>query len=115
MKFTYLPTIRSLLALNHKDTFSALEYVQAAARYDLAIPGSWFGFFGNLYVPDVRGQAFLAAHRYSEAAIEFQKIIDHPGIIAERSSSSIEEIRPGDVVWFSPGEKHWHGLRRLQP
>jgi len=22
---------------------------------------------------------------------------------------SIEEIRPGDVVWFSPGEKHWHG------
>ncbi len=21
----------------------------------------------------------------------------------------IEEIRPGDVVWFSPGEKHWHG------
>jgi len=21
----------------------------------------------------------------------------------------VEEIRPGDVVWFSPGEKHWHG------
>ena len=28
---------------------------------------------------------------------------------AQRWGGSIEEIRPGDVVWFSPGEKHWHG------
>ena len=28
---------------------------------------------------------------------------------AQRESGPIEEIRPGDVVWFSPGEKHWHG------
>jgi quercetin dioxygenase-like cupin family protein len=27
----------------------------------------------------------------------------------QRWGGSIEEIRPGDVVWFSPGEKHWHG------
>jgi quercetin dioxygenase-like cupin family protein len=27
----------------------------------------------------------------------------------QRWGSSIEEIRPGDVVWFPPGEKHWHG------
>lgn len=27
----------------------------------------------------------------------------------QRSGGPIEEIRPGDVVWFSPGEKHWHG------
>jgi quercetin dioxygenase-like cupin family protein len=27
----------------------------------------------------------------------------------QRSGGAIEEIRPGDVVWFSPGEKHWHG------
>ena len=27
----------------------------------------------------------------------------------QRWSGSIEEIRPGDVVWFAPGEKHWHG------
>ena len=26
-----------------------------------------------------------------------------------RSVGPVEEIRPGDVVWFSPGEKHWHG------
>ena len=29
--------------------------------------------------------------------------------LAQREGGPIEEIRPGDVVWFSPGEKHWHG------
>ena len=28
---------------------------------------------------------------------------------AQRWGGPIEEIRPGDVVWFPPGEKHWHG------
>ena len=28
---------------------------------------------------------------------------------AQREGGPVEEIRPGDVVWFSPGEKHWHG------
>ena len=27
----------------------------------------------------------------------------------QREGGRIEEIRPGDVVWFAPGEKHWHG------
>lgn len=27
----------------------------------------------------------------------------------QREGGTIEEIRPGDVVWFAPGEKHWHG------
>ena len=27
----------------------------------------------------------------------------------QRWGGAIEEIRPGDVVWFEPGEKHWHG------
>lgn len=28
---------------------------------------------------------------------------------AQREGGPVEEIRPGDVIWFSPGEKHWHG------
>jgi len=27
----------------------------------------------------------------------------------ERDSGPVEEVHPGDVVWFAPGEKHWHG------
>ncbi len=29
--------------------------------------------------------------------------------LVQRERGAIEEIRPGDVVWFEPGEKHWHG------
>jgi quercetin dioxygenase-like cupin family protein len=29
--------------------------------------------------------------------------------LAQREGGSVEQIRPGDVVWFAPGEKHWHG------
>ena len=29
--------------------------------------------------------------------------------LVQRKGGAIEEIHPGDVVWFSPGEKHWHG------
>ena len=29
--------------------------------------------------------------------------------LAQRFGGSIEQIRPGDVIWFPPGEKHWHG------
>lgn len=29
--------------------------------------------------------------------------------LVQREGNAIEEIRPGDVVWFPPGEKHWHG------
>jgi quercetin dioxygenase-like cupin family protein len=29
--------------------------------------------------------------------------------MGQREGGSIEEISPGDIVWFPPGEKHWHG------
>lgn len=31
----------------------------------------------------------------------------------QREGGPVEEIRPGDVVWFEPGEKHWHGATPL--
>jgi len=30
---------------------------------------------------------------------------------AQREGGPVEEIRPGDIVWFAPGEKHWHGAQ----
>jgi tetratricopeptide (TPR) repeat protein len=81
VRFTYLPIYRAVLALNHDDPSTALEQLQASVPYDLAIPYSWYGFFGYLYAPYVRGEAYLAAHRYAEAIAEFQKLLDHPGIV----------------------------------
>jgi quercetin dioxygenase-like cupin family protein len=36
-------------------------------------------------------------------------IVTAGGGLAQRWGGPIEEIRPGDVIWFPPGEKHWHG------
>ena len=33
--------------------------------------------------------------------------------LAQRWGGAIEQIRPGDVIWFSPGEKHWHGATAI--
>ena len=76
VRFTYLPTLRALFALNRSEPTSALDMLQVAAPHDLAIPGSWSGFFGNLYPSYVRGTAFLFTHQAAEAAAEFQKILD---------------------------------------
>ena len=63
----------------------ALEMTQAAAPYDLAVPGTAYftgaSFFGALYPVYVRGLAYSRMGRHREAAAEFQKILDHPGIV----------------------------------
>jgi tetratricopeptide (TPR) repeat protein len=55
-----------------------------AAPYDFAVPGTAFytgSFFGALYPVYVRGLAYSQMGRQREAEAEFQKILDHPGIM----------------------------------
>jgi len=83
VQFSYLPALRALQALNQGDPAKALEMTQAAAAYDLAVPGTAFysgAFFGALYPVYVRGLAYSRMGRHREAAAEFQRILDHPGI-----------------------------------
>jgi len=82
VKFNYLPTVRAFLALNHGDPAKAIELLQVAVPYELGQPRSaQTGFFGALYPIYARGQAYLAAGQGTEAAREFRKILDHPGIM----------------------------------
>jgi tetratricopeptide (TPR) repeat protein len=84
VQFSYLPTVRALETLNQGDPARALEITQAAAPYDLAVPGTAFytgSFFGALYPVYVRGLAYSRLGRYGEAAAEFQRILDNPGIV----------------------------------
>jgi tetratricopeptide (TPR) repeat protein len=68
--------------LNHGDPAKAIELLQVAAPYELGQPrSSQTSFFGALYPVYARGQAYLAASQGAEAAEEFQKILDHPGIM----------------------------------
>jgi len=84
VQFSYLPALRALEALNQGDPAKALEITQAAAPYDLAVPGTAFytgAFFGAMYPVYVRGLAYSGMGRHREAAAEFQNILDHPGIM----------------------------------
>jgi len=82
VKFNYLPSVRAFLALNHGDPAKAIELLQVAVPYELGQPRSYqTGFFGALYPVYARGQAYLVARQGAEAAREFQKILDHRGIM----------------------------------
>ncbi len=68
--------------MNARDPSEALRHLESAERIDLALPGIAFnGFFGALYPVYPRGIASLAANRPLEAITEFQRIVDHPGIV----------------------------------
>jgi len=83
VQFSHLPFLRAQLALNRHDPARAIEILQPAAPYELGWQGpSTGGFSGSLFVIYVRAQAYLAAHRGTEAAAEFQKIIDHIGVVS---------------------------------
>src|SRR4029077_8959762 len=82
VKFNYLPTVRAFLALNHGDPAKAIDLLQVAVPYELGQPRSTqTGFFGALYPIYARGQAYLAARQGAEAVREFQKVLDHPGVM----------------------------------
>jgi tetratricopeptide (TPR) repeat protein len=76
----WLPAIQAQLALDKKNPALALNALQAASRVELG----QINFAINiscLYPTYVRGEAYLAAGQGSAAAAEFQKILDHSGIV----------------------------------
>ena len=78
----YLPTLRALFSLHAGQPSQAIEQLQTARSYEFADPAINFrAYFGALYPVYVRGEAFLAAHRPADAAMEFQKILNHRGLL----------------------------------
>jgi hypothetical protein len=66
----------------HHEPAKAVQELQIAESEELWQTGlSFFAFFGNMYPAYVRGQAFLDAGEKKEAAAEFRKFADHPGIV----------------------------------
>ena len=85
-----------LFALNRGQPRNAIELLQAAVPYELAMPGiAFFGFFGGLYPAYVRGEAFLAVHQDAEAATEFQKFLDHRGIVFADPAGAMARLQLG--------------------
>ena len=80
MQSLWLPAIRAQLAIDRKNPAAALIVLQAASPIELG-EITWVENISCLYHVYVRGQAYLAAGQGSAAAAEFQKILDHSGIV----------------------------------
>jgi eukaryotic-like serine/threonine-protein kinase len=105
VRFSYMPTLRGVLALNRAEPAKAIELLEVAGPYELgAPPSSFFGFFGSLYPIYVRGLASLAARQGAEAAAEFQKILDHPGIVVSDPIGALAHLQLGRALVLS-GDK----------
>src|SRR6202041_2061172 len=107
VQFSYLPALTALDALNNGDAVKALEMTQVAAPYDLAVPGTAFysgAFFGALYPVYVRGVAYSRMGHYREAAAEFQKILDHPGIMLNDPMGPMARLQLARAL-FASGDR----------
>lgn len=82
VRFNYVPAVRALLALNQDRPAKAIELLTVSKPYELAQTGiSLYVHYGALYPIYVRGLAYLQLQRPREAAAEFQRMLDHPGIL----------------------------------
>jgi DNA-binding winged helix-turn-helix (wHTH) protein/tetratricopeptide (TPR) repeat protein len=108
VRFTYVPTIRALVALNRGQPSRTVELLQAAIPYEggVAIEGGseFLLGAGSFYSAYVRGLAYLAAHRGTDAAAEFQKILDHRGIVTCDPVGALAHLQLGRAYALS-GDK----------
>jgi len=101
---SYLPALRALLALKSGRAEQAIEFLKAAP-YDYAVPGTAFvATFGGMYPVFVRGQAYVAAGKPAEAVKEFQKIVDHPGVVLADPVGALARLELGRAYHLAGDE-----------
>jgi len=102
VRFTYVPVLRALSALERGKPTDSVEQLQVALPYELAVNGLNFNFYlGGLYSAYVRGEALFAAHRYADAVAEFQKILHHRGIVGTDPIGALAHLQLGRAFALS--------------
>jgi eukaryotic-like serine/threonine-protein kinase len=87
LRFDCLPTFHAEVALRHNDPSKAIELLQATVPTELGM--------GGLYPAYVRGKAYLLAHQGREAAVEFQKILDHQRLVGNSPIGALAHLQIG--------------------
>ena len=88
LKVYWLPAINAATEISKGHSSQALVYLEAAAPYEM-------GDIASLYPAYVRGQAYLLAHNGTAAAAEFQKLLDHRGIVLNSVTGSLVHLQIG--------------------
>ena len=105
-KFTYVPVLRAVSALERGKPAESVERLRTALPYELAVNGVNFQFYlGGLHSAYVRGEAMLALHRYGDAIAEFQKILDHRGIVGADPIGALAHVQLGRAFALSGDQK----------
>jgi predicted Zn-dependent protease len=95
VQFNFLPTIGGKLAINKGKASEAIESLRTAKPFELGhTTYSTIGWTA-MYPVYVRGEAYLAAHQGSEAAAEFQKILDHRGAVVNEPIGALARLQLG--------------------
>jgi tetratricopeptide (TPR) repeat protein len=96
IRFLYIPTLRAIIALNHHNFSEGIKLLEVAAPYELGWEGCCsVGFIPSLYPIYVRGEVYLASGQGTQAAAEFQKILDHRGIVATDPIGALAHLQLG--------------------
>jgi hypothetical protein len=99
VQVNFLPTLRAQLALSRRapakssgaGPSKAIEVLQSAVPYELGTFGYMYSFVCG-YPIFVRGEAYLAGRQGNEAAAEFQKILDHPGVVLNEPIGALAHL-----------------------
>jgi serine/threonine protein kinase/Flp pilus assembly protein TadD len=93
LKLYWLPTLKAAIELHDNNPGQALVFLEAAAPYELGEPPPTIE--GTLYPAYLRGQAHLALHNGRAAAAEFQKFLDHLGIVLNFPLGALAHLQLG--------------------
>jgi eukaryotic-like serine/threonine-protein kinase len=82
----YLPAIQAAVELRHGSAAKAVEYLRPANAFELG---------ADLFPAYIRGEAYLGAHDGKAAAAEFEKVLDHPGIVVNAPHGALAHLQLG--------------------
>jgi tetratricopeptide (TPR) repeat protein len=88
LTFVHVPTIRAASEVSRRNPSKAIEILKPAIPLELCENDESFA----LYPVYVRGEAYLAVHQGGEAAVEFQKILDHRGVVLNEPIGALAHL-----------------------
>lgn len=96
VRFNYVPVIQAQIRLNHHRADQAIEELKVAAITEMGVSRSPMNtLFGALYPIYFRGLTLQALNRGEEAAAEFQRIIDHSGLVGLDPVGALAQLQLG--------------------
>ena len=92
VKSLWVPMIEAQIAIDQENPARAIELLQAASPIELSVSSGGAGINSCMYPVYVRGQAYLSAKQGTAAAAEFQKIIDHRGLVENCPTGALAHL-----------------------